>query len=126
MTYKKFSLMRFLRSFVFASHGVINLLKTEQNARIHVISGIFVGALAYIFAITRIEAAILFIAVILTLSIEIINTAVEKLLDIVHPENAKSVEYIKDAMAGAVLVSSIISVVVTILIFLPYLKNLFI
>ena len=124
MTYKKWSLVKLFNSFMFASRGVVNLLKSEQNARIHIIFAIVVATLAYILSITRLEAIILFFAVTLVIAMEIINTAIEKLLDIVQPEQSKSVEFIKDAMAGAVLIASIIALVVTILIFLPYFSKL--
>jgi len=124
MTFKKFSFPKLLKSFLYASKGIINLLKTEQNARIHLVYAIVVAMLAYIFSISRIEAIILFIAVILVIAMEIINTAIEKLLDIIKPENSSAAEFIKDAMAGAVLIASIIALVVTVLIFLPYFVKL--
>jgi len=100
------------------------MLKTEQNARIHLIFAILVASFAYVFSISRIEAVVLFIAVILVFAMEITNTAIEKLLDIVNPESSKTVEFIKDAMAGAVLVAAIIALVVTVLIFMPYFNKL--
>jgi len=124
MTFKKFSFPKLLKSFLYASKGIINLLKTEQNARIHLVYAIVVAMLAYIFSISRIEAIILFIAVVLVIAMEIINTAIEKLLDIIKPENSSAAEFIKDAMAGAVLIASIIALVVTVLIFLPYFVKL--
>jgi len=120
MNYQKLSFSKLIRSFIYASRGVINLLKTEQNARIHLMYAIFVAILAYLFSISRIEAIILFSSVVLVMAIEITNTAIEKLLDITKPENSKAVEYIKDAMAGAVLITAIIALAVTVLIFLPY------
>lgn len=124
MSYKKWSLAKLFNSFMYASRGVVNLLKSEQNARIHLIYAITVATLAYILSITRIEAIILFFAVTLVIAVEIINTAIEKLLDIVHPESSKAVEFIKDAMAGAVLIASIIALVVSVLIFMPYFDKL--
>jgi len=120
MNYQKLSFSKLIRSFIYASRGVINLLKTEQNARIHLMYAIFVAILAYLFSISRIEAIILFSSVVLVMAIEITNTAIEKLLDITKPENSKAIEYIKDAMAGAVLITAIIALAVTVLIFLPY------
>jgi len=124
MTYNKFSLPKLFRSFMYASRGVVNLLKTEQNARIHLIYAITVATLAYILSISRIEAIVLFFAVTLVIAMEIINTAIEKLLDIIKPEKHSAVEFIKDGMAGAVLIASIIALVVTVLIFLPYFSKL--
>jgi len=124
MNYTKFNLLKLYRSFVYASKGIVNLLKTEQNARIHLIYAILVASLAYIFSITRIEAIVLFFAVVLVFALEIINTAIEKLLDIIKPESSKVAEYIKDAMAGGVLVAAIIALVVTVMVFLPYFNKL--
>ena len=118
------SLPKLFSSFMYASRGVINLLKSEQNARIHLIFAIAVATFAYLLSVTRIEAIILFFAVTLVIAMEIINTAIEKLLDITKPEKTKAVEFIKDAMAGAVLITSIIALVVTVLIFLPYFNKL--
>jgi len=123
MNYQRFSHKKFTKSFTYASKGIINLFKTEQNARFHIIIAFFVGALAYVLHVTRIEATILFFAIISVLSIEIINTAIEKFIDVVHPENHKQIEYIKDAMAGAVLIASIIAFVVGILIFYPHIAE---
>lgn len=124
MNYSKFSIVKLYKSFIYASKGIVNMLKTEQNARIHLIFAILVASFAYVFSISRIEAVVLFIAVILVFAMEITNTAIEKLLDIVNPESSKTVEFIKDAMAGAVLVAAIIALVVTVLIFMPYFNKL--
>ncbi len=116
---------RLVKSFGFAVQGIINLLRLEQNARIHFIAGSLVFALAYIFGVNHIEAAILFFAVTLVFVIEITNTSIEKLLDLVHPESHHQVAFIKDAMAGATLIAAIIAAVVGLLIFYPYFSYLF-
>lgn len=121
-----FDFKKFSKSFGHAIDGVIFLLTNEQNARVHTIITILVGILAYIFEVSRLEAAILFIAVILVFAIEIINTAIEKMFDLLHPGDHKVIRGVKDAMAGAVLISAIIAVVVATLIFLPYIRRLLI
>jgi diacylglycerol kinase (ATP) len=123
--YKPFSFKKLFSSFDNAVRGVIFLLKSEQNARVHAIATILVGVTAYILEVSRLEAAILFMAVILVFAIEIINTAIEKVFDLLHPENHCLIRAVKDAMAGAVLISAIIAVVVAILVFLPHAKELF-
>lgn len=122
--YKEFDFKKLLRSFDNATRGVIFLLKSEQNARIHAIITILVGITAYLLGVTRIEAAVLFMAVILVFAIEIINTAIEKVFDVCHPGDHKLIKGVKDAMAGAVLISAIIAFGVGLLIFLPHIKNL--
>jgi diacylglycerol kinase len=122
--YKKFSLKKLSHSFDHAIRGVVFLLKSEQNARVHSVVTICVGILAYILEVTRIEAAVLFMAVILVFAIEIINTAIEKVFDVCHPGSHNIIRAAKDAMAGAVLISAIIAIVVALLIFLPHIRNL--
>ena len=122
--YKPFSVKRLFDSFDHAIRGVSFLLKSEQNARVHAVITITVGVLAYILEVSRVECAILFMAVILVFAIEIINTAIEKVFDVCHPENHRLIKAAKDAMAGAVLISATIAFGVGILIFLPYLKRL--
>ncbi|HOX41293.1 MAG TPA: diacylglycerol kinase family protein [bacterium] len=124
MNYRPFNWQRFFASFDNAISGVIFLLKSEQNARIHAIITVLVGIAAYILEVSRIEMAILFMAVILVFAIEIINTAIEKVFDVCHPDNHHLIKGAKDAMAGAVLISAIIATGVALLIFLPYIKNL--
>lgn len=122
---RTFSYRRISRSFDNAIRGVSFLLKSEQNARVHAVATILVGIAAYIFEVSRLEAAILFMAVILVFAIEIINTAIENIFDVCHPEDHHLIKGAKDAMAGAVLISAIIAVVVALLVFLPHIKTIF-
>ena len=113
------------RSFHYAFRGVITLLKNEQNARIHASATIVVGILAFLLEVSRVEAAILFMAVIMVFAMEIMNTAVEKVCDVICMKQDPKIKYIKDGTAGAVLITSVIAVVVAILIFLPHIRALF-
>jgi len=122
--YKPFRYNKLVSSFDNAVRGVIFLLKSEQNARIHAVITILVGIAAYILEVSRIEAAVLFMAVILVFAIEIINTAIEKIFDLLHPQDHQIIRAVKDAMAGAVLISAMIAIVTALLVFLPYIKRL--
>lgn len=122
--YKPFSYKRLGSSVDNAIRGVIFLLRSEQNARVHAVITILVGVAAYILEVSRVELAVLFMAVILVFAIEIINTAIEKMFDLLHPQDHHLIRAVKDAMAGAVLISAIIATVVALLIFLPYIKRL--
>jgi diacylglycerol kinase (ATP) len=124
INYKPFDLKKLFSSFDNAIRGVIFLLKSEQNARVHAIITILVGVAAYVLEVSRLEVAVLFMAVILVFAVEIINTAIEKVFDVLHPEKHSLIRAVKDAMAGAVLISAIIATVVALLIFLPYIKKL--
>lgn len=122
---KIIDLKRLAKSFHNAFRGVIRLLNDQQNARIHATAAILVGILAYTLGVSRVEATILFMSIIMVFAIEILNTAIEKLSDIIEPRDDARIAYIKDGMAGAVLITAIIAVVVAILIFLPYIRELF-
>ncbi len=125
MDYQPFDFKKLFKSLNYAVCGVVFLLKSEQNARVHAVATILVGVLAYIFEVNRLEAAILFMAVILVFAIEIINTAIEKVFDVCYPGKHHVIKGVKDAMAGAVLISAIIAIVVALLVFLPHIKALF-
>lgn len=115
--------VRLKRSFGSAIVGLYRLLRDEQNARIHVAITLLVFVLAILLKVNRVEAAILFIAVILVFGMEIINTAIEELLDHLHPSKHQTIARIKDGMSGAVLISAIIASVVAWLIFYPYILD---
>ncbi len=116
---------KLLRSFHYAFRGVIRLLTDQQNARIHASITILVGILAYIFEVSRVELAVLFMAVIMVFAMEIMNTAIEKVCDLIDVKHNHGIRLIKDGMAGAVLIASVIATVVAILIFLPHIRNFF-
>lgn len=68
-----------------------------------------------------IEKSILLLTMMVVLSLELINSQVEKFLDILHPDHHPRVKIIKDFSAGAVLLSSLGSIIIGLLIFWPYL-----
>lgn len=118
--------VKLMKSFGHAFRGVKELLETEQNAKIHLTITLVVFILCVAFRINHLEAAILFVAVILVFALEIINTAVEKMLDLLHPDTHDTVRKVKDALAGSVLIAATIATVGAFLIFYPYVRDLFI
>lgn len=110
----------FSKSFKIATFGLWAAFKEERNFRIQFIIAIVVIALAFVLRLSRIEDAILGIIILLVLSLELINSQIEKFLNIIHPDHHPHVKIIKDFSAGAVLLSVIGSVVVGLLIFWPH------
>jgi diacylglycerol kinase len=121
----QFSYRKLFKSFYYAFRGLYRLVETEQNARVHLVASIILAISAYAFHISRVEVAILFFAVVLVFAIEIINTAVEKVLDIVHPHDHHQIAYVKDALAGAVLIAALIALGVGFFVFYPHVRALF-
>jgi diacylglycerol kinase len=120
----KFSIRKRIKSFSYAFNGIINLIKSEHNARIQLIAMLFVVLLGILFKINISEWISIAIVVGLVFIAELFNTAIEKLSDIVSPEWNKKIGNIKDYSAAAVLISAIISLIVGCLIFIPRLLEI--
>ena len=103
----------------FAMRGLRTLAIAERNFKIELALAFFVFALAYFFRIERWEWGLVVLAVSLVFLAELINTAIEKTLDHLHPEEHERVGDIKDLSAGAVLLTALFALFVGLLVFLP-------
>lgn len=119
---QSFSFRSRIRSLYFAMTGILEFVREEHNARIHVVATIAVGIAAYVVKVTYAEAAALTIVVGVVWITEILNTCVERIMDFVQPEEHPKIKFIKDLAAGAVLAASFTAVVVGLLIFIPKFK----
>lgn len=119
------SLRRLVRSFADAFRGLRHVFKTEQNFRIQLFFGVVVLVGAVRFQLRNWEFILLIMLILLVLLVEIFNTAFEKFSDLLKPRLHHYVEVVKDIMAGAVLITSFAALLVGVMIFYPYLVNLF-
>ncbi|PWL27356.1 MAG: diacylglycerol kinase [Fluviicola sp. XM-24bin1] len=110
-------------SFRNAFRGLFLLLKSERNFQIHLVAFILVIIAGCVFEITRGEWAVILTISSVIFGLEGLNTALEKLCDEVTEERKESIRNIKDVAAGAVLVAAIISLVVGVLVFYPYVEK---
>lgn len=108
-----------IKSFGNAFSGFFHFLKTERNAIIHLIATIIVIVLALYFQLQPIEWIVLLLCIAAVISFEMINTAIEHLCDVIQPRYHPSIKIIKDIAAGAVLVISLISFIISLIIFVP-------
>lgn len=108
---------RFVESFNAAIEGFIYVLKTQTNMRIHFLSALLILLLAIYLNFTSSELLILCITITLVLAAEMVNTAVELVVDMVKSEFHPIARVIKDISAGAVLLASINAVIVGYLLF---------
>lgn len=114
-----------INSFGFAFNGIITLLRKERNFKIHIVCFILAVGCAFLLNITLYEwIAILCISA-LVLSLEALNTAIEKLCDAYSTEQNNSIKQIKDIAAGAVLIASVFAIIIGLVIFLPHILLLF-
>lgn len=107
-------------SFRHAFHGLIYALE-ESTFKIMSVIALAVATLAFVLEVKPIEGGILILTVTVVLSLELLNTQVERTLDILQPRTDHRVRMIKDVSAAAVLIASAGSVFIGLIIFLPYL-----
>ncbi|MBM4401679.1 MAG: diacylglycerol kinase family protein [Candidatus Cloacimonetes bacterium] len=117
---KKF-VSRHLYSFHFAVNGLFTTLRTQSNIWVQIPIAILAILAGFYFAITPTEWLILILTIAAVLSAELLNTAFEITLNYLTKEYHLDVKAAKDIAAGAVLIASLASVVVGLIIFLPYL-----
>ena len=115
----------FLRSFVYAWHGLVYAIRTQRNARVHAVIGAGAIALGLILHISPVEFAMIFVAITLVFIAEMFNTVAEACVDLVTREYHPLAKIAKDVAAGAVLLNAILSVVIGALVFGPHLLALF-
>ena len=119
MYFRNSSLNTFFGSFLPAFKGIGSALKSERNLRLHLIAVVFVTITSIAFGISITEWLIILVLFALVIAMELINTAIEKLSDVVQPEKDDRIRIIKDISAGAVLCVAIIALIIGFLIFIP-------
>src|SRR5438874_225461 len=106
-------------SFRFAFAGIAYLLRTQRNARIHVIVGLIACALAAWLHISRTDWGLLLLTIACVLILEGLNTAIEAVVDLASPQLHPLAKIAKDVTAGMVLIAAIASIGVGLLILGP-------
>jgi diacylglycerol kinase len=109
-------------AFGFAFSGLRQAFKTEKHLKIHFLCAVMVIAAGFYFSVSALEWVAVLTCIALVFAFELINSAIEKLCDLVIPHQHPGIKYIKDVSAGAVLVVCILAVLTGILIFIPYLR----
>lgn len=99
--------------------GISYVTKSEKNFKREIAFGIIALILSYILKIDKIEFIIILTMICLVLTTEIINTAIERAVDLVTKEYHELARIAKDVSAGSVLVTSIFSLIIGIIIFMP-------
>lgn len=115
-----YKIKRLLKSFKYAINGLIKIFKEEQNLQIQFFFGALVLALAWFYRIEKTELLLIIFSIGLVLLMETINSAVERVADVLRPRINDYIKEIKDITAAAVMLSAIISLIIGISIFWPY------
>lgn len=104
-----------------AIHGLISIIKNERNFRIQLVVAVLVVILGILLEISHTAWIAVGFLIALVLIAEAFNSVIEALSDTISQEYRVNIKYAKDVSAGCVLVSAIASVVLGIIIFVPYL-----
>lgn len=110
---------RLRKSFRHAMRGITCVFQEEQNVRIHVLCGFFAILFAALFKFSVDQFVIVCILISLVIGAELMNSAFERCIDIMHPRVANYVRDAKDIMAGAVLLFSVAALIGGVALYLP-------
>lgn len=109
----------FKESFNHATDGLEYAINHERNLKIEILMGILVSIAGFIFKISLVEWLVIVLVIGMVICLELVNTSIERTVDLVTKEYKELAKVAKDVAAGAVLIMSMFSVVVGIIIFLP-------
>lgn len=115
---------KLIKSFSNAMHGIAILFKTQLNARIELTITVVVVIAGILFNISSSEWLSILLCIALVLGLEGINTAIEIILDKLHPNFDTEIGKAKDVAAGAVLIAAIVAAIIGFTIFAPRLMDL--
>ncbi|MFA6104973.1 MAG: diacylglycerol kinase [Patescibacteria group bacterium] len=111
---------RLLRSFADAGRGVVYVFKKEQNFRLQIFAGLIVFVTIFVLPLRSWETIVLILMVVMVLTMELLNTALENFTDLFKPRIHPYVGIIKDIMAAAVLITALGALVIGSIIIYPH------
>lgn len=108
-----------LKSVTYAFKGAVKLITTEHSVMVQFSLGILMAIAGFYFGISKTEWLFQTFAIGLVMSIEGLNTAVEKMADFIHPSYHERIGFIKDIAAGAVFFAAITAIAIGLIIYIP-------
>ena len=109
--------MRIIDSFRYAVRGIAVAYREERQMKVHTLAAVMAILCGVIADLSRAEWAILILTIAMVITLELVNTAAERIVDMVTEEYHPLAEKAKDSAAGAVLVGAVASVIVGICLF---------
>lgn len=94
----------FFKGFYYAAKGVARALREERNLRFHVCAAFYVVLFSFFYAFTAVQYALLAVLIAGVLALEMVNSALERAVDLASPQKSRLAETAKNMAAGAVLV----------------------
>ena len=108
-----------LKSMSYAFNGAVKLIRTEHSIMVQFSLGIIMTIAGFCLHITPTEWLFQTLAIGLVMSIEGLNTAVEKIADFIHPDYHQRIGFIKDIAAGAVFFAAMTAIAIGLIIYIP-------
>lgn len=118
-------LRRWIKSANHAIEGVLYGARTQKHLQYHFFSAAAVLFFSYMVGVSKAELVIIALAVILVLAAEMMNSAIEAVVDIISPEYSEKARVAKDIAAGAVLITAFGAAVLGYVVLFPYVKLIF-
>ena len=110
----------FFRSFLYALQGLQVSFREQRNLKVQILVALITVGAGFYFGITAVEWCIILLAIGLVIGLEMINTSIESLVDLVTRERKPLAGKIKDIAAGAVLAASVIALIIGVIVFRKY------
>ncbi len=120
-----FDIKKFFKSFHYALQGVHYALNNDQNLVVHFIVALLVILASIILKVNPFEMGILGVTILVVISTEMINSAIEKMIDLITKEHRAEAKIAKDISAGMVLLTAIGAAIIGVLIFVPHILKFF-
>ena len=109
-----------------AMNGIEYAIDHERNVKIEIFFGIMVSIAGFLFHISIFEWLVILLTIAMVITLEFVNTAIERVVDLVTTDYRDLAKVAKDVAAGAVLFMSLFSVIIGIVIFLPKIIDFFV
>lgn len=111
-------------SFKYAWEGILSSLKQEPNLKFHLLVGLIVILISFLLKISKTDWIIVIILIGFVVALELTNTAIEAVVNGLTENHHPAAKLAKDISAGAVLVAATTATIIGIIIFTPYILNL--
>jgi len=111
---------KFIAGFGYAFHGLGYALRTQRNARVHIVVATLAILVSIFFHISTVEFAMIFVAITGVFVAEMFNTVIEICVDLASPTYHPLAKIAKDVAAGAVLLNAMLSVVIGLFVLGPH------
>lgn len=112
-------MQKFFKAFVYAGNGIIHGIIAERNVKFHMLATILVIVVGKLTGLSQMEWFVVAILIGGMLALELMNSAVERVVDLVTQEHHPLAKQAKDLASGAVLIFAIASAIIGLMIFFP-------